>query len=530
MTSQKTNPLLGWVIGLLLPVMIAFAGVAVYQKLGTQVPKQVSEDPSDPRIYLNRLPIVSTEKAEAFRGLDSLDISLSGTVVPYRQLTIAAEVSGRVVYKSDRCQIGKYVHEGDVLFRLNPKDYELEVERLTALKESEYAQQRELDQELSNIKRSLLLAEEELGLQEKEIKRLESLPAGFASDTEQDQARRQRLAATNQVVTLQNQMQLLETRRRRIELAERLADTQLTQAQTNLDRSEIKSPISGVIVSESVQEDSYVQRGDKLFVVEDTERVEVSCNLRTDQLLLVLDQLNTSPTGEPSSQVMRASSYELPPTPVEISYEVAGREDLTYQWRGHLSRYEGIGLDAQSRTVPVRVMVDNPRDVRRNGQPISEEGNGGLPALVRGMFVDVKIQTQPKRALVLLPKLAVRPGGQVWAFEADESLLSEKKISDSMSTEVAQSLPKVVDWTVGRVRVFSGVKTISLVKVPDVENRDDENRDLASRDVASREFWVAEALEGVTPGVSLVTTPLANLIGDGTDQARAPKQVEGFQP
>ncbi|MEY2613683.1 MAG: inner membrane protein YiaV precursor, partial [Planctomycetota bacterium] len=208
MTSQKTNPLLGWIIGLLLPVMIAFAGVAVYQKLGTQVPKQVSEDPSDPRIYLNRLPIVSTEKAEAFRGLDSLDISLSGTVVPYRQLTIAAEVSGRVVYKSDQCQIGKYVHAGDVLFRLNPKDYELEVERLTALKESEYAQQRELDQELSNIKRSLLLAEEELGLQEKEIKRLESLPAGFASDTEQDQARRQRLAATNQVVTLQNQMQL----------------------------------------------------------------------------------------------------------------------------------------------------------------------------------------------------------------------------------------------------------------------------------------------------------------------------------
>jgi hypothetical protein len=99
-----------------------------------------------------------------------------------------------------------------------------------------------------------------------------------------------------------------------------------------------------------------------------------------------------------------------------------------------------------------------------------------------------------------------------------------------MSTEVAQSLPKVVDWTVGRVRVFSGVKTISLVKVPDVENRDVENRDVENRGVASREFWVAEALEGVTPGVSLVTTPLANLIGDGTDQARAPKQVEGVQP
>ena len=116
---------------------------------------------------------------------------------------------------------------------------------------------------------------------------------------------------------------------------------------------------------------------------------------------------------------------------------------------------------------------------------------------------------------MLLPKLAVRPGGQVWAFEADESLLSTKKISESMSTEAAQALPKIVDWTVGRVKVVSGIKTISLVRVPDLDNK---------------EFWVAEAIEGVAPGVSLVTTPLANLIGDGTDQAKAPKQVLGSQP
>lgn len=515
MNSKKPSPLYGWIVGLLIPILVALAGVAIFQKLGVQKPEQVVEDPSDPRVYLSRLPIVSTESVAPFQGLETLDIQLSGTVVPYRQLTIAAEVAGRVIYKSELCRIGRYVHAGDVLFRLNPRDYELEVERLTAMKESEYAQQRELDQELSNIKRSLKVAEEELAIQEKEIQRLDSLPLGVASDTERDQARSRLLASTNQVVTLQNQLQLLETRRTRIELAEKLADTQLSQARTNLERSEVKSPISGVIVSESVQEDSYVQRGDKLFVIEDTERVEVSCNLRTDQLLLVLDQLNSSEAADPSSQVMRASSYELPPTPVEISYQVAGRSDLIYQWHGHLSRYEGIGLDAQSRTVPVRITVEDPRDVKRNGQPITEEGNGGLPALVRGMFVDVKIQTKPKRALVLLPKLAVRPGGQVWMFEPDEGLLSGKSVRESANKEGAESLPTILDWTAGRVRVISGVKTINVVRVPALQDR---------------EYWVAEAIEGVPVGSLMVTTPLANLIGDGTDQVKAPKATNGSNP
>ena len=95
-------------------------------------------------------------------------------------------------------------------------------------------------------------------------------------------------------------------------------------------------------------------------MIEDTERVEVSCNLRSDQLLLVLDQPDLEKKSRTSSRVVKSSSYELPKTPVTISYHVAGRENTEFQWHGHLSRYEGIGIDAQTRTVPVRISVDNP--------------------------------------------------------------------------------------------------------------------------------------------------------------------------
>ncbi|MFM7926298.1 MAG: hemolysin D, partial [Pirellula sp.] len=259
MTDNQPSTISNVMLGFLIPIAILILGVLAFLGLGKQTPKQVGNDSSDPRVILAKMPMVNVDSMESFEGIETLDIDLSGTVVPFRQVTIGAEVAGRVVYKSDQCRIGRYVNRGDLLLKLNPKDYELEIERITSLKESEYAQQRELEQEISNIKRSLVLAEEELELQEKELSRLAALPEGFASDTERDQARRQRIASANQVVTFQNQLQLLQTRRMRVELAERLADTQLAQAKVNLERSEVKSPISGVLINETVQEDSYVQ-------------------------------------------------------------------------------------------------------------------------------------------------------------------------------------------------------------------------------------------------------------------------------
>jgi multidrug efflux pump subunit AcrA (membrane-fusion protein) len=523
MTKKKSRALESWVIGLLLPIAIALLGVTSFLYLGKQKPNQVGEDPSDPRVQLVKMPIASIDSVRPFEGLESLDISLSGTVVPFRQITLGSEIAGRVQFKSADCRIGRFVHPGDLLFRIDPKDYELEVERLSALRESEYAQQHELDQELANANRSLNLANEELALQEKELARIESLGSGFVSETEIAQTRRARIAVANQVVTVQNQLRLLETRRTRIELAERLAGAQLEQAKANLARTEIKSPIAGVIISETVQEDSFVQKGAPLCLIEDTERVEVSCNLTTGQLLMILDQVEDKLSGNASSRVLRSASYELPNTPVEISYRVTDREEVVYQWTGHLSRYEGLGLDAQSRTVPVRIMVDNPRGVRRNGQKIEEDDNGGLPALVRGMFVDVAIKTKPKRSLVLVPKLALRPGGQIWRFDSDPAMLVSRTASqepvpaaESPNTESPKDDSiRLSDWEVGRVKILSGVNSISLVRI-----RDAGNPDAGNPEAGSVEFWVAEASESLVPGMRTIVSPLANIVGDGNDRVR----------
>lgn len=145
---------------------------------------------------------------KSYDGLESLDVNVTGTVVPYRHVTLGAEIAGRVQFKSEDCRIGRFVHKGDVLFNIDPTDFKLEVDRLAALRDSEYAHQKELDQELANAKKSLLLSEEDFALQEKELKRLESLPNGIASAAELDQSRRQRISSANQRLLIQNQMQI----------------------------------------------------------------------------------------------------------------------------------------------------------------------------------------------------------------------------------------------------------------------------------------------------------------------------------
>ncbi len=51
-------------------------------------------------------------------------------MIPFREVNVAAEVSGRVTYKAPGCRAGAPVREGDLLFRIDDREYQLEIKRL----------------------------------------------------------------------------------------------------------------------------------------------------------------------------------------------------------------------------------------------------------------------------------------------------------------------------------------------------------------------------------------------------------------
>jgi multidrug efflux pump subunit AcrA (membrane-fusion protein) len=490
-------------LGILIPLSLIGIGIGAFFAMGQKKARPAAAEGLDTASKLQKLPIVAIGKVVSTETLKSLDLNISGSVVPFRQINLAVEIAGRVRMKSENCQIGKFVKRGEVLFELDPTDFELDVERLEAMQQSELAQQGELDQDIANAKKSLQLADEELAIMDKDLKRLSSLAKGLASEAELDQARRQRVISANQRQNIQNQLQTFETRRARLKTNERLAAAQLQQAKVNLERTKIVAPIDGVIVTESVQTDSFVQRGATLCVIEDTQHVEVSCSLRSDQLLLILQQ----------SQASAASNYELPHTPVTVVYQVSGREEIKYEWRGELSRYEGIGLDPQSRTSPVRVRVDNPQEVYQNGARVYDKSGGGLPALVRGMFVECKIHTTPPKNTVLVPKLALKPGNQIWRFVQDDSLVAneaaeslpvEARPDEAKQTKNLAVRVKPEEWTAGTVKVLSNIRVINLI----------------DHGPSNEEFWVIEGKDQLSVNDHVIVSPLANMMGDGNDKVR----------
>jgi multidrug efflux pump subunit AcrA (membrane-fusion protein) len=355
-----------------------------------------------------------------------LDIQVDGLAVPFKEVQIAAEVAGRITFKSEECRAGNYVEKGTPLIRIDRETYDLEVRRLERQKIEAQQNLDELAVEISNTSELLTIAGDDLKLRNNEVdrqKRLSSRRVGNVKDFEMSQ--RDQLQSRNSQMGLEGQKRMLTTKKARLETAKDLAEIMLKKANLDLSRTEIVAPVSGVIVNAMAEADSFVQRGSSLLTLEDTSRVEVRCSLTMDELYRLWQS-----TDPDANTTRRAGAYDIPQAPVTVTYELAGR---TFAWKGELARYDGIGLDEKTRTVPCRVVVPNPGDVKeiRNDDSLVTPKNGP-PALVRGMFVNVKLHTTPSTNLVRIPEAAVRPGNRVWLVR-DKKLVVRNAIVAGIS-------------------------------------------------------------------------------------------------
>jgi multidrug efflux pump subunit AcrA (membrane-fusion protein) len=400
---------LGEAIRIVVPLLILVAAIGGFMGLWSL--RSPPPDVQRPEAF----PDITTEALREHIG--GFEIEVDGMVVPHRMVTLSAEVPGRITYKSPDCRAGRYVHAADAgsnvepLIRIDSRDYEFEVQRLTAMLEQADVALAELDEDVRGTSELVKLAQRDVDLRRRELQRELSL-SDVSSAAARERAEREELAARNAMVKLQNQYQLLLTRKESLNASKRLAQVQLEKARLDLLRTEIYAPTDGMIVEEMVEQDSFVQKGTSLLVLQDTQRAEVKCNLRLEQMywLWLSDNSPAASAAMPDAE----QDYELPRADVRVLYRLAGRD---YAWDGYLARYDGIGLDERTRTIPCRVVVENPREVQVEGEselPLAT----GPPALLRGMFVSVRIliepHPEPGKQLYRIPEGALRPGKRIW--------------------------------------------------------------------------------------------------------------------
>ncbi len=406
------------------PIVILVSGIGGFMAFGKR-PDVKNEIP------VPAVPTVETEVVAASPG--EIVIELEGVATPARQITISAEVDGQVVKKAPQSRAGSFVSAGDLLLQIDPVNYRLEVDRLTAQVSQSRAELSAIDVQIESNEKLATLAAEEHAMQQRELQRGEQLAKRSAiTESQLDTIRATELGSRRSLLTLSNEGALLVERRNSQKAALALAEAQLGRAEEDLKRTEVKSPLDGMVITDKFELNDFVKRGDQLLKINDTRHLEVTTSLTVDELYWVwMDSGLLTNAGEKTLK----ERMELPQKEVEVIFDLQGTE---YRWKGILSRYDGTGLDAQTRTVPCRVLIENPTDVRMSkaaekSEAEREAGDSGdpairLPSMYAGMYLTIRIGVKSPVALLEIPAVALRPGDEVWLVKEGKLRIEKPEV------------------------------------------------------------------------------------------------------
>ncbi|MDR3232296.1 MAG: HlyD family efflux transporter periplasmic adaptor subunit [Planctomycetaceae bacterium] len=329
-----------------------------------------------------------------------INFSVDGEVIPFRRVDLVAEIAGRVIDKSENCRLGKSVRKGEVLMRIDPVDYQLEQNKAEQSVKQAEVNISENAVLLANTEKELKLAMEQLELSQKDYNRNVALvEKNTITPADLDNARSQWLSAQENVAKLENQLRVYQTQTDKHKNDLSMQKLALETARLNLQRTEVKAPIDGVITSDVFEVNSFIQRGADIAKILDISQLEIQCSLYMKQIQWIWRQSSEADAG-----------YVFPPTPVTIVYENEGEK---WGWEGELKTLDGGLMNAATRMMPCRIKAGNPG----SGKLLKTADTGESvkpPMLIAGMYVTVIVHSKPAIPLCRIPERALLPGNRIW--------------------------------------------------------------------------------------------------------------------
>lgn len=297
-----------------------------------------------------RLPLVET--METGYSNEILTVFTQGTVTPRTVSELTPEVSGRVIEVADALVSGGFFEEGEVMFSVDSRDYELEVTRAKAA----VAQ--------ANLRLETERQEAAVAIEEWELLGT-GRPTSLAM-REPQIAEAQALLAS--------------------------AEAGLLQAEYDLQRTTVFAPYAGRVRQERIDVGQFVTRGTSVATIYAVDTAEIRLPVPDSEL----EFLNI-----PLAYRGRESTTEGSEAPsVIIRSEFAGRQ---HKWIGRIVRTEGE-IDTRTRMVHVIARVEN---------PYARGSNADRPPLAVGMFVEAEIYGRPSGQVMPLPRTVLRGADQI---------------------------------------------------------------------------------------------------------------------
>lgn len=332
------------------PVMVVFISVAVSIMvlfIGVMGMTMLADLKTPPAEAKNGERPLRVEALEVEEEDIPVFITSYGEVKALNVVPIAPEVPGKIVKIHPRLEIGEIIPKGEVLFKIDPKDY------ITIRKTS--------SERLKILKRS-----QELAKKEYERVRILFEKNSVVTQAGVEAAERAMLSAAD----LTNQIsQVLET------------------AENNLERCEVRAPFDARIKSVSLEKGQYVIPGQNVMTLANDAVLEIHVPIDSRDARKWL-RFN----GEEKNRKIAWF-----PAIEQVECKISWTENNSGQtWDGRLHRV--VKFDDQTRTLMVAIRVDAESTKKKNSPSFP---------LVEGMFCSVKIPGRTLHNVFRLPRQAV---------------------------------------------------------------------------------------------------------------------------
>jgi len=199
-----------------------------------------------------------------------------GTARTMESADIVGEVGGRVIERPEGIEPGSHVEAGELIVRLDDSDNINALDSARQAAKSLEAQIDGLKVESEQMQLQVTYASQEIEAATRDLDRIDqAIAAGAGSPSERDVKLASLLRAKRQRSVLEQQLDLIPTRRARLEsqLSAQRASERI--AQQNVDRASIRAPFAGEIQSVTPRVGDWVALGSVVARVVDLSRLEI---------------------------------------------------------------------------------------------------------------------------------------------------------------------------------------------------------------------------------------------------------------
>ena len=253
------------------------------------------------------------------------------------------------------------------------------------------AQLKELQETEKNLLEIRDLQKEQLELAKKDLVRIQGLlDEGAVTEATADAARTAQLTRLLAFQETANSLALIPVLRARAEAERDAANTQVAQAKREIEKCSIRLPFDARCTSKSVEQDQYVNAGQKLGAFLDMNTAEFVAMVESRK------GASLFPHGIPG---LGAVDMRLAPQNEELYRGAMGLLDAEIHWgtpprRGKVTRI-GSSLDAATRSFPVIIEV---------ADPYADVSPGVRPPLVPDVFCEVTLYGATVDNVIVVPR------------------------------------------------------------------------------------------------------------------------------